>query len=102
VPSPANAIEIALAAGERARRKLRELGIDPGRCPRLVCALEDAVGGLIAAGELGWPIEPRRVYLDEVRRRLEDEPLLDDPPEPPMRSSLRLHKELNAARTARL
>jgi hypothetical protein len=101
MPDPAGAIAIGLEAGEWARRRLRERGIDPSKCEHLVHALETGVAGLIASRELNWPVAPRDRYVKEVQRRLEVEPLADHPPEPTKRYSRRLLEELNAARRPR-
>jgi hypothetical protein len=98
--TPSEVVDAALGAGAAARRDLDARGIDPNRCRHLVESLENALAGMLAAAELGWPVEPRRAHLAEVRRRLSDEPLLDRPPEPPRRFSLRLALDLNAARAA--
>jgi hypothetical protein len=100
VASPADAVDIALA-GERARRQLRERGMNPDRCKRLVRALENGVAGVIAARELAWDVASRYAYVDEVQRRLEEEPESDHAPQPPLRSSLRIFLELNEARRQR-
>jgi hypothetical protein len=102
VPDPADVIEVALAGGDDARRRLRERGIDPARCEHLVVALENAIAGHLAAAELGVAVEPRRKHLEAVKRLLDEAPLLNRPPEPPRQfPSRRLYFELADARRVR-
>jgi hypothetical protein len=100
MPSPADCADVAVDAAEQARRDLRERGVNPADCRPLLDALERAVAGVLAATELGWDVEPRRVYLDEVRRRLEQDPS-GRPPAPPRRSSLAMVRALVAIRAER-
>jgi hypothetical protein len=88
MPTPDETRELAADAVYEAIEGLERRGVDPDGCPRLLEALRHGTEQVIAAVEHGRDVAPYRRYLDEVYRRLDADPVIDDARIEPPRSLL--------------
>ena len=81
-----DAVEAGAIAREEAERRLLTRGLDPAKYGRLLDELRHATEQVVAAHEHGRDVRPYRECLDAIYGRLDSDPVVDELPEPPMRT----------------